>query len=582
VTGASTVRRLPDAVVNKIAAGEVVERPASVVKELVENSLDAGATRIDIAVRGAGRQLIAVTDDGRGMPPEDCLLALERHATSKLRTETDLAAIGTLGFRGEALPAIFAVSRLSLLSRLSAAARGFLVIGESGVVGESGEADAPPGTAVEVRDLFFNTPARAKFLKSPATEQTAVVRVVTQLALANPGVHVRLIANGRVLLSAPAGTGLRERVGALYGFGLASRLVDVGGEAGGARLTGVVAPPALARTHRDDIHLIVNGRVVRDTLLIQALLEAFRPLLPRDQFPLAALALEVDPNEVDVNVHPAKTWVRFRRPRVLHGLVLDTVRTALRQMDAAPAGLVARLAGDDAGPGGAALAVPGPSGGLPATGGAAGDLAQASLFREGEAGYRGEPFFGRVVGQIEDTFIVAHTADEVFFVDQHVAHERVLFERLRGELDRGALASQELLFPLPLELAPAQLRAIGRVHTELERLGFALEGFGGAAILLRAVPSLLRSEDLARLADELSREVDEDAGQGSSPVLDRLLAFVACRAAIKANQALAPEEMARVLTELAETATPYYCPHGRPIVSRIPLGEIKRELRRTW
>ncbi|HEY7141699.1 MAG TPA: DNA mismatch repair endonuclease MutL [Methylomirabilota bacterium] len=578
---AAAVQRLPDAVVNKIAAGEVVERPASVVKELVENSLDAGATRIEISVRGAGRQLIAVTDDGRGMPPEDCLLALERHATSKLRTEGDLEAIGTLGFRGEALPAIFAVSRLSLLSRAADSARGFLVVGEGGVVAESGPADAPAGTAVEVRDLFFNTPARAKFLKSPATEQTAIVRVVTQLALANPGVHVRLVANGRILLNAPAGAGLRERIGALYGFGLASRLLAVSADSGGARLEGVVAPPAFARTHREDIHLIVNGRVVRDMLLTQALLEAFRPLLPRDQFPLAALGLEVDPSEVDVNVHPAKTWVRFRRPRALHGVVLDAVRAALRQMDAAPAGLAARLAGDEAGPGGAVFSAPGPGAGAGPPGWAA-DAAQASLFREGEAGYRGEPFFGRVVGQIEDTFIVAHTADEVFFVDQHVAHERVLFDRLRGELERGRLASQELLFPLPLELAPARLRALERVHAELGRLGFALEGFGGGAILLRAVPSLLRTEDLPRLADELSHEVDEDAGQGGSPVLDRLLAFVACRAAIKAHQALAPEEMAQVLTDLAETATPYYCPHGRPIVSRIPLGEIKRELRRTW
>src|SRR4029453_3561133 len=242
VTGPSTVRRLPDTVVNKIAAGEVVERPASVVKELVENSLDAGATRIEAAVRGAGRQLIAVTDDGQGMSPEDCLLALERHATSKLRTEADLDAIGTLGFRGEALPAIFAVSRLSLLARPATAPRGFLVVGEAGLVAESGPADTPAGTAVEIRDLFFNTPARAKFLKSPATEQTAVVRVVTQLALAHAGVHVRLVANGRILLSAPAGAGLRERIGALYGFGLASRLVDVSGEAPGARLPGGWGP----------------------------------------------------------------------------------------------------------------------------------------------------------------------------------------------------------------------------------------------------------------------------------------------------------------------------------------------------
>jgi DNA mismatch repair protein MutL len=228
---------------------------------------------------------------------------------------------------------------------------------------------------------------------------------------------------------------------------------------------------------------------------------------------------------------------------------------------------------------GLALGAAAPPGWAAASGG---DPGQAALFREGEAGYPGEPFFGRVVGQIEDTFIVAHTADEVFFVDQHVAHERVLFERLRAELERGALPSQELLFPLTLELAPAPLRALERAQPELARLGFAIEGFGGGSLLLRAVPSLLRTDELARLADELGRELDEDAGRASSPVLDRVLAFVACRAAVKAHEVLAAEEMAQLLADLAGTATPYYCPHGRPIVSRIPLGEIKRELRRTW
>jgi DNA mismatch repair protein MutL len=580
LTASPAIRRLPDALVNKIAAGEVVERPASVVKELVENSLDAGACRIDVTLRGAGRQLIAVTDDGRGMGPEDCLLALERHATSKLRSEPDLEAIGTLGFRGEALPAIFAVARLSLFSRPAGAPRGFLVLGEGGAVAQAGPADGPPGTAIEVRDLFFNTPARAKFLKSPGTEQAAIVRAVTQLALAQPHVHVRLVANGRVLVSAPVAGAVRDRVGALYGFGLASRLLDVAGEAAGARLTGVIAPPALARSHRDDIHLIVNGRVVRDTLLTQALVEAYRPLLPRDRFPLAVLRLSLDPRELDVNVHPAKTWVRFRHPRALYELVQGAVKTALRALDAAPAGLGARPLGP---PGAAPLpAAPGEPGAVPAGPWDAAEAGQASLFREGEAGYRDEPFFGRVVGQIEDTFIVAHTSEEVFFVDQHVAHERVLFERLRSQLDAGPLASQELLFPQPLELPPARRRALEGARGELERLGFGVEDWSGGAVLLRAVPSLLPLEDLARLADELGRELEEDGARGSSPVLDRLLAFVACRAAIKANQPLDPGAMAQLLADLAGTATPYYCPHGRPIVSRIALGEIRRELRRTW
>jgi len=574
---AAAIRRLPDALVNKIAAGEVVERPASVVKELVENSLDAGARRVEVALRGAGRQLIAVTDDGTGMAPEDCRLALERHATSKLASESELEGIGTLGFRGEALPAIFAVARLSLFSRPAAAPRGFLVRGEGGVVAHAEPADGPVGTAIEARDLFFNTPARAKFLKSPATEQAAIVRVVTQLALAHPAVHLRLVANGRPLVSAPGAATLRERVGALYGFGLASRLVDVAAEGGGARLGGVIAPPALARTHRDDIHLVVNGRVVRDTLLTQALVEAYRPLLPRDQFPLAVLQLALDPRELDVNVHPAKTWVRFRHPRALYDLVQGAVKTALRRLEAAPAGLAVEPLG--AGPG---TLPPGALGAAPPPPWDERGAAQPSLFRETESGYGGEPFFGRVVGQVEDTFIVAHTADEVFFVDQHVAHERVLFERLRAQLEAGPLASQELLFPLPLELAPARLRALDRAREELSRLGFAVEGWGGGAVLLRAVPSLLPIDDLPRLADELAGELGDETARGSSPVFDRLLAFVACRAAIKAHQPLESEEMAQLLADLAGTATPYYCPHGRPIVSRIPLGEIKRELRRTW
>lgn len=565
------IRVLPDALVNKIAAGEVVERPASVVKELMENSLDAGAERITVAVRGAGRQLIAVVDDGHGMTPEDCRLALERHATSKLGEERDLEAITTLGFRGEALPAIFSVSRLRLSSRPRGDARGFLIVGEGGVVQEAVEADTPEGTSVEVRDLFFNTPARAKFLKSPPTEQAAILRVVTQLVLAQPDVHVRLTANDRLVLNAPRARTLADRVGALYGFGLVPRLLAVSGETGGARLSGLVGVPSLARTHRDDIHLIVNGRAVRDTLLTTALIEAYRPLLPRDQFPLAVLVLELDPGSLDVNVHPTKAWVRFRQPRALHDLVYDSVGRALRQLDAVSQGLAVQSAGET---------LPGTAG-SPAIPGLVAE-SQVSLFREGEVGYRTAEMFGTLVGQIEDTFIVAHTGEEVFFIDQHVAHERVLFERLRADLETGALAAQELLFPEPLELSPARARAVERALPDLDRLGFGLEGFGGDTLLLRAVPSLLRDDEPRRLVDDLAREIEDEGSRVGSPVLDRLLAFVACRGAIKAHQPLQREEMTRLLGDLAVTTTPFFCPHGRPVVSRIPLRDIKRELRRDW
>jgi DNA mismatch repair protein MutL len=562
------VHRLPEAVVNRIAAGEVVERPASVVKELVENSLDAGAGRLTIAVRGAGRQLVSVTDDGHGMPPADCRLALERHATSKISGEEDLEAIGTLGFRGEALAAIFAVSRFRLCSRARGAPRGYLMLGEGGLVGEAGGIEASEGTTLEVRDLFFNTPARAKFLKSPATEQGAILRVVTQLAVAHPEVEVRASGNGRLLLQAPAARTPRERLGALYGFGLAARLLEVEAQAAGGRLTGLVAPAALARTHREDIHLIVNGRPVRDTLLTQALLEAYRPLLPRDQFPLALLYIAVEPGQLDVNVHPTKAWVRFRQPRLLHDLVYEAVSQALRRVDAT---LTQRLTVS------AALAPVAESTHDLTSPGAD---AQASLFREGDALYQAPLSFGQPIGQIEDTFIVAYTPDEVFFIDQHVAHERVLFERLRAELDAGPLPSQELLFPEPLEMAPARLGAVERAGADLQRLGFALEGFGGDALLVRAVPAALRPDEPARLMDELAHEIED--GKGGSTVLDRMLAFVACRGAIKAHQALGPDEMTRLLADLATTATPFYCPHGRPIMSRVPLREIRRELRRDW
>ncbi|HSE94322.1 MAG TPA: DNA mismatch repair endonuclease MutL [Methylomirabilota bacterium] len=565
------VRLLSDAVINRIAAGEVVERPASVVKELVENSLDAGASRITVTIRGAGRELISVVDDGQGMDAGDCALALQRHATSKVREEEDLAAIASLGFRGEALPAIFAVSRLRVASRPPGAPRGYLVEGEGGAVARAGEVDVPEGTSVEVRDLFYNTPARAKFLKSPATEQAAIARLLTPLVLAHPGVHVRLSVTGRVVLNAPRSRDLRERLGALYGHGLAARLLPVEATAGRARLTGLVAPPTLARTHRDDIHLIVNGRAVRDTLLTQALVEAYRPLLPRDQFPLAVLVLEVDPGDLDVNVHPAKAWVRFRQPRVLHDLVHGAVGQALRHVDAAPPGLLARAVGEVG---------PLPGGPPPAPGGGAED--QGALFREGEAAYAAPVLFGAVVGQIEDTFIVAHTGEEVFFVDQHVAHERVLFERMRMDLEQGPLASQALLFPQALELSPARARAVEHSGSELERLGFQVEGFGSDTLVVRAVPSLLRGETPARLVDDLAREIEEEGSRAGSPVLDRLLAFVSCRAAIKAHQSLAREEMSQLLADLAVTATPFFCPHGRPIVSRIALRDIKRELRRDW
>jgi DNA mismatch repair protein MutL len=567
----SRIRRLPDHLINKIAAGEVIERPASVVKELVENAIDADGAAIAVDLQDAGRQLIRVTDDGLGMTAEEVALALTRHATSKLATDADLEAIETLGFRGEALPAICAVTRFSVTSCPRELDTGTLVRGEGGAIAEKLLVAATPGTIVEAHDLFFNTPARLKFLKSAQTELSQALRLLHGIALAHLDIHFRVAHNGRSVLSAPSASSLRERVGALRGFDRAEKMLDVGGRVGGVAVSGLIAPPQDARGTRDEITLIVNGRPVRDTLLMQAVLDAHRPLLARDQFPVAVLRIDLPSREVDVNVHPTKAWVRFRTPRLIQEAIFTAVSESLRSrrvMQAQP-GLTAFAP--------APSAESGPSTSSPdATAGA-----EPSLFREETASF-GAPRFGSVIGQLQNTFIVAANDDEVFFIDQHVAHERVLFERLEHALHREPLPSQELLFPQPLDLPAGRSEMLLEWAPMLATLGFALEGFGGPSVLLRAVPALLKGEEPRRLIEGLLDEVSATPRDGTAPLVHRALAFVACRAAIKAPSALQREEMARLVTDLSATATPYFCPHGRPVVSRLSLREIRRELGRTW
>jgi DNA mismatch repair protein MutL len=554
------IRRLPDHLVNKIAAGEVVERPASAVKELVENALDAGALTVTVDLRDGGSALIRVADDGIGMTAEELPLALERHATSKLARDEDLDAIATLGFRGEALAAICAVSRFTLTSCARGASQGLRLAGEGGTVKQRLEVPADAGTSVEVRDLFFNTPARLKFLKSAATELSASLRALTQLALAHPRTHLRVANNGRAVLTAPAATDARARVGALWGHDVGERLLAVDRTEHGVSVRGLISPPDLARGNRDEIVLIVNGRPVRDPALLQATLDAYRPLLPRDRFPVVLLAITLAEADVDVNVHPTKAWVRFRHPRLIYEMVAAATLGGLRRPAVVP----------EVGPRG--------DGRLdePAPGGVA---EQAALFGV-TAAIEPRALFGRVLGQVQDTFVVSTSDDEVFFLDQHVAHERVLFERLQKELREGTPAAQALLFPEPLELPPASCALLDRWRAPLERLGFAFDGLGTATIVVRAVPALLKGSEPRRLVEAA---VDEFGGPGASePTLDRALAFVACRAAVKANMPLAREEMDRLVAELSVTETPYFCPHGRPIVSRVSLHDIRRELKRTW
>ena len=594
---AARIRRLPDHLVNKIAAGEVVERPASVVKELVENSLDALSTHVTVDLKDAGRALIRVSDDGVGMSPEEVELALLRHATSKLATDADLDAIVTLGFRGEALPAICAVTRFSLSSCPRGSDTGTLVRGEGGAVAEKLLVAASAGTTVETQDLFFNTPARLKFLKSAPSEVAAAMRLLEAIALAHLEVHFRVTHNGRPALGAPRARTLRDRVGALWGFERATRLLDVERKDGPLAVSGLVAPPQLARGNRDEIVLIVNGRPVRDTQLSQTLIEAYRPLLARDQFPVAVLRLELPPQEVDVNVHPTKAWVRFRSPRQIQEMLYRAVHDALRQQQVVQAqrGLstggvgAVGATGEPAAAGSFSFGRGGPemAPALPQSADTRSDAdnpppaGQVSLFREAPAIF-GTASFGQVIGQLQDTFIVSASDDEVFFVDQHVAHERVLFERLLRELDAGPLASQELLFPQPIELGAGQAGLVQEWATTLEGLGFGLEGWSGSTVVLRAVPALLRGQEPQRLVEALVEDVNRPRKGEAVPLLHRALSFVACHAAIKAHAPLQREEMARLIADLAETQTPYFCPHGRPIVSRLSLRDIKRDLGRTW
>ena len=558
------IRKLPDALINKIAAGEVVERPASVVKELVENALDAEARVIGVDLRDGGATLVRVTDDGFGMSADELALALERHATSKLATDDDLDAIATLGFRGEALPAICAVSRFVVTSRARGAPDGTRLAGEGDAITQRLAVACDTGTTVEVRDLFFNTPARLKFLKAGSTEVAASLRVVTQLAIAQPEVQFRATSNGRPALTAPRAADLRERLGAIWGYDVAGRLLAVQRDEHGVTVHGWVSPPDLTRGGRDEVVLAVNGRPLRDPALFQAVLAAYRPLLPRDRFPFVALSIALPAADVDANVHPTKAWVRFRHPRLVHEMVVAAVGGALRRdavmpvltppSSTTPTGITFPISEDTR-------------------------SSQAVLFAEAPAPY-GAARFGRVLGQVQDTFIVSASEAEVFFLDQHVAHERVLFERLHAELAEGPLASQTLLFPQALDLPPAALALIERWRLALERLGFALDGFAGGGVVLRAVPVLLKGDEPRRV---IEAAVDELAGpKVGEPTVERALAFVACRAAIKANTALAREEMERLVSDLSATATPYFCPHGRPVVSRISLADVRKELKRNW
>ncbi|MBI4506232.1 MAG: DNA mismatch repair endonuclease MutL [Chloroflexi bacterium] len=556
-----SIRILPPSVATRIAAGEVVTRPADVVKELVENALDAGAQRIEVELARGGLDLLAVRDDGCGIPAAEVALAFERHATSKLRLAEDLDRIASLGFRGEALPSIAAVSHTTLTTRATGKAVGTVIALAGGRVEHVEERAWPGGTAVVVRHLFFNAPARLRFLHSASAEGSQAARLVHLFALAYPEVAFTLRQDGQVTFESGGSGDLRAVLAQLYGPEVARALRDVALAGDSVAIAGLASPPTLARATRSHQFLFVNGRAVRSRALQHAIERAYRTVLPGGQHPIAVLALRVPPDEVDVNVHPQKWEVRFRRERLVFARVLDALHQALAE--AAPA--VKSL---------------GPPEHETATDGA--PVAQAVFpwrvapappEAEDEARDGLPPL--RVLGQTGALFIVCEGPQGLYLVDQHRAHERVLFERLMAEAQG---AGQALLEPEVVDLSPTQVDALPAVLAELARVGFRVETFGPQAVLVRTVPSLLAG---GRVGPALAEALDLAVGADDvERWRERAYAALSCRSAVKRGQVLSREEMRELVLQLEATALPQTCPHGAPAILHLSQNQLERHFLR--
>ena len=579
------INRLPADLANQIAAGEVVERPASVVKELIENAIDAGATRMAVHIELGGKKQIRVEDDGEGMEPEDARLAIERHATSKLHRADDLAAILNLGFRGEALPSIASVSHFVLRTRSRGSPTGTEIRVNGGAVASEVEAAAAVGTVVEVNDLFYNLPARRKFLKSDAAESAQVSRVVTQLAFAHPRVGFTLTSGRRTLLQCPPAASAGDRLFQLYGE--RSDLLEVRKEAGGLHLTGYIAALADQGPTRGAQNVFVNRRIVKDRTIAHAVIDAYSVASIKERSPEVHLFIDMPPDAVDVNVHPAKAEVRFRDQSFVH----EVVRRAL--IDALGHGGVPQLQlrPESALAGPVAETIPGVlSGGAfptrwlpnePISASPPQGVATASPVVQGVRPYPPDIRPMIPLGQFRDTFIIAIDDEGLAIIDQHVAHERVLFERVMQKLTTGRLESQRLLVPLLLEFPPAALQVLLGRSNELAQLGFEIEHFGEGSIKVDAAPALLDAGDSARALRSLAEDLEGlDRGAHVHEALRRVAATTACHAAVKANYPLTYEKMAHILDELRATAYSTICPHGRPVMLRLTRREIEKNFER--
>ena len=596
------IRVLADHVANQIAAGEVVERPASVAKELVENSIDAGAARITIEIEAGGRRLLKVSDDGEGMVRDDAILAFERHATSKIQVSDDLIAIGTLGFRGEALASIASVAKVELVTGAEDAAAGTRVVIEGGRMRDVKDAAHPRGTTISVRDLFFNVPARRKFLRSEATETFHLTNLVTHYALAHPEIAFAFVNNGREVVRAVAAKDLRERAYQIFGEEFLENLLAVdGGDASLARVTGFVSAPRDRRTSRDSQYLFVNRRFVRDRMIGRSLSEGYRSILPYGVYPAALLFIETPLEEVDVNVHPAKTEVRFRRPDAVADAVREAVRSALARNEYVPQNQIPTEPQVQAATASVSLTPPQPRiefAPLPTGDEIARDVEEMIRTRSVSSPVQTPPLDSaaklvrevapddlsaniRPLGQLEESFIIATDDEGLLLIDQHVAHERVLFDKYRELESERRVESQQLLVPETFDLSPAQAVVFDQLAPELEVYGFELMRLSGRTVAIRAVPADLSAGEARNMLAELLETVDAEKKSNTRETLhDDIAASLACHAAIKVNMSLTPEKMRWLIDRLLQTSSPTTCPHGRPIILRLKMKDILKGFHR--
>ncbi len=587
---------LPENLANQIAAGEVVERPASVVKELIENSIDAAADEIFIDIEKGGKALVRVTDNGCGMSKDDAFLCLERHATSKVKSAEDLFALHTMGFRGEALPAIASVARLRLTTRAVDDEAGWQIYAEGGTVRQAETVGAPPGTVVEVRNLFFNTPGRRKFLRKDETEFSHIAENVTRLALSRPDIHFRLTHNGRTYLEAYRHNRLEERASALLGRNLFKDMLPVEAEAEtGEMMVGLLGSPGLSRSATNYIYTYVNGRFVRDRVVQHAILDAYRTMLEKRRYPVAVLFIDMPPEMVDVNVHPTKHEVRFRNRQQVHDFITTTVRQRLQQVDLAGTKRP-ELSYESSAPT-ALPVVPNPlqrdyreriQESLAAFNEKV-DTVQASsplvatikgeAFRWSESAQSTAqmPDGWRLIGQYLNSYLLCQAGEDLVLIDQHAAHERIGFERLRKELEVNRIESQSLLFPLVLEVDHREASVLTTHLNNFARLGFEIDAFGGRSFTVKAVPQLLVDVDTERLVRDVAAELNEIGRAGSLDAeIERVLSVMACHAMVRANQALSQMEMQQLIVDLAAIDFGSCCPHGRPVMRRLSRRDVEK------